>query len=158
VTRHGAIGFRVHATAAGIPLDDPRLVALMGGAATLGMTVCVLTAYKGLTVLPALLERVAEVPMALDHMGFPPLGNGKPSAVAHALFALARYPHVMLKFSSLNLQAAARGSAPEERLREAVDQSGPERLVWGSNFPAMGDQPLRCQLPRRTLAGFAARR
>jgi L-fuconolactonase len=158
VTQRGAIGLRLHATAAGVALDDPRLAALVQRASTLAIPVCVLTQYAAIAPLRGLLEQFPAVPIALDHMGFPPLEEGPPYRGTKALFDLARLPNLFLKFSSLNLHAAARGGSASDFLRYVVDGFGAQRLIWGSNLPASAGQTLREQLAlaRASLAFLPA--
>jgi L-fuconolactonase len=145
VTQRGAAGLRLHATASGVPLDHPHIAALMRRATNLNISVCVLTQFPGLVALPDLLAQCPDVPVAIDHMGFPPVDE----APVDMLFSLARFPNLFLKFSSLTLHASVR---PETFLRRTVDHFGPHRLIWGSNFPASVEEPLREQLTRARAA------
>jgi L-fuconolactonase len=63
------------------------------------------------------------------------------------LFELARYPNLYVKFSSVSLYAAASSkSTPRAFFTRLLDCFGPDRLMWGSNFPATFDRGLREQL------------
>ena len=70
VTQRGAVGLRLHATASGLPFNDPRIAALMRQAAKLNIAICVLTQFSGLVTLSDLLAQCPDVPVAIDHMGF----------------------------------------------------------------------------------------
>jgi predicted TIM-barrel fold metal-dependent hydrolase len=67
----------------------------------------------------------------------PPLDDGPPYAAARPLFALAAYPHVYVKLSTVTHEDAARGrSTPRAFLEQLAGEFGAGRIAWGSNFPA----------------------
>jgi len=97
--------------------------------------------------LPALHEFVQAwpgLPVMLDHAAQPQLGPGGPSRWAapwrRGLTQLARCPNVSCKLSGL-LDEPAERAVPFERLRPVFDtlleQFGPGRIVWGSDWPAL---------------------
>ena len=142
VTQRGAVGLRLHSTASGLPFNYPRIAALMRQAAKLNIAICVLTQFSGLVTLSDLLAQCPDVPVAIDHMGFPPSEEG----ALDLLFGLARFPNLFLKFSSLTLRATAH---METLLPRTIDHFGPHRLVWGFQFPGQR---------RRTVARAAGPR
>jgi L-fuconolactonase len=94
--------------------------------------------------LPALRELIArhpELTVVLDHGAKPPLRKSAQQAADLAVWkreiaALARESPIVCKLSGLVTEA---GSADPAALREAVDHLldcfGPERLMWGSDWP-----------------------
>jgi L-fuconolactonase len=89
--------------------------------------------------LPALRELIGRYPelgMVLDHGAKPPLKGGDLGAWKREITALAGESRIVCKLSGLVTEA---GSAEPARLREAVEhlleQFGPERLLWGSDWP-----------------------
>jgi len=99
---------------------------------------------RGLTVVPTILAdrfealaRVAsdhpEVPIAIDHCGFPDMVAGDGESM---VLELAAIPSVNLKITSYVLEAAMATSGDAapivERLAEAF---GTDRLCWGSDHP-----------------------
>jgi L-fuconolactonase len=89
--------------------------------------------------LPALRELAARYPeldMVLDHGAKPPLKGGDLGAWKREISALASDSTMVCKLSGLVTEA---GSAEPARLRVAVDHLlecfGPERLLWGSDWP-----------------------
>jgi len=89
--------------------------------------------------LPALRELAARYPelvMVLDHGAKPPLKDGDLTAWKREIAALARESPIVCKLSGLVTEA---GSADPAALREAVGHLlecfGPERLMWGSDWP-----------------------
>jgi predicted TIM-barrel fold metal-dependent hydrolase len=128
-------------------LDDPTTFPLWERAALLKIAVCVCTRFSQLPRLRVPLDRFPDLKVALDHVGGPRLDEGPPYAGAQPLFDLARFPNLYLKFSSVTMYAAARGaSTPQEFFRRLRDAFGARRMMWGSNFPATHDRPLKDQL------------
>jgi L-fuconolactonase len=114
VKRRGARGVRLFTTVAPeIMLNDPRLVPLWQQAADLAIPICILMRFPQVARLPALLERFANVPVALDHVALPRLREGFPYAALQPLFELARFPNLYLKFSSETIYAARRGRSTQ---------------------------------------------
>ena len=131
--------------ASGLPFNDPRIAALMRQGAKLNISVCVLTQFRGLVTLPDLLAQHPHVPVAIDHMGFPPIDQ----ALLDLLLGLAQFPNLFLKFSSLTLRATAR---PKTFLRRIIDHSARTGWYGTPNFPASAQEPLREQLARARAA------
>lgn len=138
-----------------IRLDDPKTFPLWERAGSLGIPICVITQFKQLGELRAPLERFPNIPVALDHVGMPRLDEGAPYGSIEPLFAMAKYPNVYLKFSSVTMDSAQKGkSTPRDFFRILLDRFGARRMMWGSNFPATHDRPLKeqLQLAQRELA------
>jgi L-fuconolactonase len=130
-----------------LTLDAPRLVPVWEQIGALQIPLCILTQFRQLTLLPALLERFPNVTVALDHMGTPKLSGGPPYAEVQPLFDLARFPNCYLKLSTVSIDAAMAGrSTSAEFFRRLVDHFGARRLIWGSNFPATYDRTLKQQV------------
>jgi predicted TIM-barrel fold metal-dependent hydrolase len=128
-------------------LDDPQTFPLWERAVRLGVPICVCLRFRQMPRLRRTIERFPRVPVALDHLGAPPLQDGPPYGRVAPLFDLARLPNVSLKFSSVNLYAAATGrSTPREFFSRLLETFGPQRIMWGSNFPNTNDRSLKDQL------------
>ena len=128
-------------------IDDPRTFPLWEEAASMAIPVCVCLKFRQVSRLRIALERFPAVPVALDHLGAPRLAEGPPYGTVRPLFELARFPNLYLKFSSVTFYSAATGkSTPGEFFRRLLDIFGPDRLLWGSNFPATYDRGLKEQL------------
>lgn len=128
-------------------LDDPRTFPLWERAAALDIPVCVCLRFRQLARLRIVIERYPQVRVALDHLGAPRLDDGPPYENAAPLFDLVKLPNVYLKFSSVNLYAAARGkSAPADFFGRLLEAFGARRVMWGSNFPNTYDRSLKEQL------------
>ncbi|MGW8767218.1 amidohydrolase family protein [Streptomyces sp. NPDC055815] len=91
--------------------------------------------------LPAALDTVRalpEQPFVLDHLSKPPIARGEREPWAAQVRALAREPQVFCKLSGL-VTEARRGSWTVADLRPyaeiALDAFGPERVMFGSDWP-----------------------
>jgi predicted TIM-barrel fold metal-dependent hydrolase len=86
-------------------------------------------------------ERFPDLMIILDHLAHPPLEDGPPYAEASEFFALADCPNLHLKFSTLSIREASQGrSRPGAFVQALVNRFGPDRVMWGSDFPhSMGN-------------------
>ena len=149
VNERGVQGLRLFPAAEREPqwLDDPRTFPLWERAAALDIPVCVCLRFRQLPRLRTVIERHPQVRVALDHLGAPRLEDGPPYESAAPLFDLVKLANVYLKFSSVNLYAAASGkSTPKDFFRRLLDVFGAQRIMWGSNFPNTYDRSLKDQL------------
>jgi len=150
VKERGVRGLRLFAAAqAEAPwLDDPHSFPLWERAAQLDIPLCAcLRRFGQLKQLVTAIARYPQVRVALDHLGAPRLDDGPPFDSAAPLFELVKFPNVFLKFSSVNLYAAAQGrSTPKDFFRRLLEVFGAQRLMWGSNFPNTYDRSLHDQL------------
>jgi predicted TIM-barrel fold metal-dependent hydrolase len=140
----GATGVRVVAgTVEGAPtLNDPAVAALIEAAVELDVRVLLTTFEPALADLPGLLDRVGNVPVAIDHCAFPDLTGGPPYAEARPLFEAAALPNVHVKVSTNALdQSVKAGGDPRDFVTALVDAYGPERIQWGSDWSQTHDRP-----------------
>jgi predicted TIM-barrel fold metal-dependent hydrolase len=160
VSERGMRGLRLFTTTEteGTWLDDPRTFPVWERASSLGIPICIMALFHQLPRVRSVLERFPTVMVALDHLAVPRLSGGPPYDGAQALFDLARFPNLYLKFSSVNLYAASRGkSNVTEFFSRLLDCFGASRMMWGSNFPATNDRSLKEQydLARNELSFVA---
>ena len=105
--------------------------------------------------LTALAQKVPDLRIVLDHVGAPPAVGPFSSNWSDAFAAwdrdlaeLATHPNVMIKLSGLGMLAGPGqdpydsaeapnllGAAWRDPLMRAIDHFGPERCMFGSNFP-----------------------
>jgi predicted TIM-barrel fold metal-dependent hydrolase len=138
-------------------LADPRLFPVWERAAALGAFLVVTVFAHQLGELRALLARFPEVPVWLDHCGFPALER-EPWPEAAPLLALAEFPKLGLKVTTHVLDRAARGGEPCRFVRALVERFGTRRVAWGSDFCQTHDRPYAelVRLGREAFAEAAA--
>ncbi|MCU0512992.1 MAG: amidohydrolase family protein [Anaerolineae bacterium] len=86
----------------------------------------------------ALVRSAPELTFILAHLGLPTLAPGAAPAWARDLAPLAALPNLVMKLSGY-LTAADPRPLAVATLRDFVDEAlrlfGPQRLLWGSNYP-----------------------
>jgi L-fuconolactonase len=153
-TQRGANGVRLFALG-----DDwigaPDAAVIWRTAAELGLLVVATLLAPQLPSLARALERFPDMPVALDHCGFPDLTGPPEFRAAEPLFALADHANLHLKVSSHILETLDEPAAFVERLASVF---GAGRLMWGSDFPQTHDRPYAglVDLGRRACAGLPA--
>ncbi len=113
-------------------LDGVRLLAGYGFTADL----CVRPAQ--LPEITDLVTRVPEVTFVLDHLGKPPVRAGAPDPWREHLRRLAGRPNVVCKLSGLTTEAELDRWRPGDvlpYLRHALAEFGPDRCLFGSDWP-----------------------
>lgn len=105
-----------------------------------GMSLDCLVRGDALAALPRLAEAFPDLRLIVDHAGAPDLTGNAPSAVwMTAIAALARQPGVFCKLSGLLtlLPAGQSRQIVADHIDILLDQFGPERLLWGSDWPVL---------------------
>lgn len=113
-------------------------------AAGLAFDACV--RWPQLPDVVALARDVPELTIVLDHLGKPPVGSADaPAPAAGTVWAahlhdLARLPNVVCKLSGLPAESTGEWTDAQVRpfLDVALDAFGPERLLFGSDWPVSG--------------------
>jgi L-fuconolactonase len=114
------------------------------------------------------LEAFPELTIVIEHLG---RGDGRPDGIEREdehfdeFLELARFPNLMLRFHGLgellHRQSVFEGDVvpflptSRDRLAAAVDAFGPERMMWGSDYPPVsGREGYRnaLELPQQTLS------
>lgn len=117
-------------------LDDPRSFAAWELCGELGLTMCIQTGPVGLPQVTALARRFPRVPIILDHLGRPEVGDGAPYAKAQSLFDLAPLENIYLKLTPRIFGDVKKEKASAETFfPRVVEAFGTRRMAWGSNFP-----------------------
>jgi L-fuconolactonase len=144
LAEQGAAGVRLRPTTRS-PGDDP--LAIWRAAEALGLPISVGGDALSFAA-PAFAQvvgAVSGVPIIIEHLGSVnhPDGEAPPYPLRQQVFALARHPHVHIKFHGLG-ELCPRGALdqpiPLERanlalLDLAYTAFGPARLMWGSDYP-----------------------
>ncbi|GAA5167758.1 MULTISPECIES: amidohydrolase family protein [Amycolatopsis] len=114
--------------------------------------------------LPELTDLAAACPettLVLDHLGKPSPGGPEYGRWREDLYRLARHGNVLCKLSGLATETrpGTTRAVLRDTLREALDVFGPERCLYGSDWPVLTlatDHDAWLDLVREALAGFPA--
>jgi L-fuconolactonase len=138
-------------------LAEPRTFPLWECAAKHDARIVVMILAHQLPSLVEVLRRFPDVPVTLDHCGFPELRR-EPWAEAAPLFALAEFPNLHLKVSTHVLDAAAREGDPKRFVAALAQRFGAERMMWGSDFSQTHDRPYAelVRFGREAFSGLSA--
>lgn len=88
--------------------------------------------------VPELARRYPELTLVVDHLAKPPLGTAGLAAWQRQLEEAGAYPNVVAKVSGLNTMIPRSDWDADDlvpAVRAAFDALGPERLVFGSDWP-----------------------
>ncbi|QYZ70149.1 amidohydrolase family protein [Neotabrizicola shimadae] len=115
--------------------------------------------------LPLAVDLVRACPnqtFVLDHCGVPDVAGGAFEAWSEGMKAVAALPQVNVKLSGITAYCAP-GTANLETVRpwveRVVDLFGPERIVWGGDWPVVNlgvGLPAWIDMTRALLAGLSA--
>lgn len=159
VEQHGARGVRLFTVTnpESTWLDEAAGAALWEESRRLRIPVVVTILSRQIAKLANALRRFADVPVALDHCGFPDLRGGPPYERASALAELAGFPNLHLKVTTHVLRLAEKDAAgPAAFVEHLAATFGAHRLLWGSDFPQTHDRSYAemVALARRASAGL----
>jgi len=159
VHEHGARGVRLFTVTnpESTWLDEPPGYRLWEEAQALGIPVVVTILARQIPKLASALRRFPEMPVALDHCGFPDLRGGPPYERATALLDLAAFPNLRLKVTTHVLRLAEKDPAgPAAFVEHLAARFGAARLAWGSDYPQTHDRRYAemVALARRACAGL----
>lgn len=111
-----------------------------------GLVFDALVTARHLAVLDRFAARNPDLRIVIDHAAKPDLRAGTaPEDWAQGMAALARHTHVACKLSGLLTEMAPADAADRDRalavlgpvVRRLIDLFGPDRLIWGSDWPVV---------------------
>jgi predicted TIM-barrel fold metal-dependent hydrolase len=119
-----------------VQLDHPGVVALWEMAHWLGIPVNVLIRHDKADQLAALLKRMPQLHVVLDHCMHLAAGPALDATVA-AVVKLAEFPNLNAKLSFIPTGSAEAYPCADMHgpCRAIIKAYGPDRCVWGSDFP-----------------------
>lgn len=119
--------------------DDPALEPGFGAMVEHDLRLDALVRVPHLAALDRLARRMPELPIVIDHAAKPRIGTDGGFAEWHSAIApLAERRSVFCKFSGLLTECAgAPAEAIEPYARSILDLFGPERMMWGSDWPVL---------------------
>lgn len=90
-----------------------------------------------LPMLRQLMDKFPGLNLLLDHASSPNLEDGYPYENLAPLMALADYPGLVLKVTTVNMKNAVKGKSTRQDFMRALREGfGANRLLWGSNYPS----------------------
>ncbi|UGY17311.1 amidohydrolase family protein [Bradyrhizobium septentrionale] len=117
----------------------PELAAPLEAMAQYGLVFDALVLPRHLPRLVQVVDRHPDLQFVLDHFGKPNLATGDIAAWKDDIASLAARANVVCKLSGLATEAAPNWQVAD--LREAVDHAlecfGPQRMLWGSDWPVV---------------------
>jgi L-fuconolactonase len=138
--------------------DDAWLVrgdvmAGLGEVAARGLTFDLLVHTRHLEHVVALAQRCPDLRMVVDHMAKPPVRGGEVEAWRASIDRVARMPTIWCKLSGLVTEANLSSWTVDDLqpfVEHALDAFGPERMLFGSDYPVC----LRAAGYARVLRAF----
>ncbi len=106
--------------------------------ASRGLAYDLLVKPPHLKYIPQLAERVPDLRMVVDHIAKPPIASGQMEPWARDLGAVAGIPGVYCKISGMVTEADHSAWTVDDLrpyVARVVEQFGPARLMWGSDWP-----------------------
>jgi len=146
LAQQGVSGVRIGAPTRS-PGDDPALI--WKAAARLGLSITTGGRSANFTdpAFAQIVEAIPEVPVVIEHLGSTDNPNDDPVGVDvfAQIFSLSRYPNTYIKIHGLGeftkrTPTPATGGFPFDRpipplLDMAYEAFGPQRMMWGSDYP-----------------------
>lgn len=115
---------------------------LLEAAAECGL-IAVLYAPKGVAGyvdrLSAFLDKHPHARLVLTHFGTPDIADAPDFHNHRLVFRLAKYPGVFFQVSGMKMYCPYPHEPMYGLIEQAVQAFGTKRLLWGSNYPVVGD-------------------
>lgn len=141
--------------------EQPQFVANVRGLAARGLTFDLCFLARQLPYAQRLARACPDVQFILDHCGVPDIAGGALDPWREDLEKLSRLPNVACKISGLLAYCRpdnANLEAVKPYVRHAIDCFGPQRLVWGSDWPLVtlnSDLPSWVRITRQLIADLS---
>ncbi|PAD78627.1 amidohydrolase family protein [Paenibacillus campinasensis] len=134
------IGFRVMIQDMADPnvILSPTWIEALSYFAEQDVPVDLLVLADQLPQLAQLLERVPRLRGVVDHLAKPPIASGIMEPWRSHMAEIAQYPNIFCKLSGMVTEADRQGWRKDDfaaYVREALDLFGPERVMFGSDWP-----------------------
>jgi predicted TIM-barrel fold metal-dependent hydrolase len=129
----GALGMKLMGAIHKYEIDDPMVFPFVDKAAELGMVISIHSGSRNCSAdrIGVLAKRVPDSPVIIDHMGYS-------DNFDDAMQVCRDHPNTYMGTTDLRFHKRWANS-PEETIPDgvkiAVDEIGPERVVFGSNLP-----------------------
>ena len=167
LAQRGVSGVRISAPTRS-PGDDP--FAIWKAAARLGLSITTggQSADFASDEFAQILEAIPEVPVVLEHLASVnnPTGDPKQTELRQTVFSLARFPNAHIKIHGLGEFATRTNPVNPPfpfvqpippAFEMAFDAFGPQRMMWGSDFPLVNSREGYPLALRLAMDQFASR-
>lgn len=120
-------------------IDDPHLDPAVAAMKEADLRFDALVMPQHLRALTAFAERHPDLSIVIDHGAKPRIATSEIHQWREAMASLAALPHVHCKLSGLLTEAGGRRNASAIRpyTDTLFELFGPERLIWGSDWPVL---------------------
>ncbi|WP_117195985.1 amidohydrolase family protein [Rhizobium terrae] len=119
-------------------IDDPALDAAVAAMIKQGLVFDALVLPRHLDALWSFARRHPELPIVVDHGAKPPIAEGRFIGWYAHMKALAELPNLHCKLSGLLTEAGDQKPQAVRPYAETIfDLFGPERVIWGSDWPVL---------------------
>lgn len=139
VREDGFGGLRLHLGREPDPsvLAAPERDPLWERSRELGTSFIVFGSPAGLPAIMPIVARHPDIPVVIDHLGSVPVDEGPQGPLLENVIRFAQYPNVYVKVSNMNRMSKAPYPHADtfEIVRRVYDAFGPQRLMWGTDFP-----------------------
>lgn len=135
MSSHAIRGIRMEPVGELYPMFyNPGATRMWEAARRLGLIVCANLPAKLLMQLANLLARYPSVRVVLDHAAY---ASASDPAGLQTVASLARFPNLFVKLSHVVMGTSQGYPFPDmhEGVRRLIRAFGPDRCMWGSNFP-----------------------
>ena len=139
VTEHGCRGLRLRPNIldqTGV-FGSPQTYPVWARAAALGVVINIVARPQHIDSIRHMAERFPSVPVIIDHMAHPHIQDGIHSPNFQALLDLATLPNLYIKPTGYYYFSGQGYPYADcwDFFRAVYARFGPERLIWGSDFP-----------------------
>lgn len=156
VNAFGVCGLRIQGTISKLgAFDDPAATPLWRKAAELGLPIDINATHAEYPQVERRVKEFPSVPVILDHCGYISADLAPKTLTVEPVLQMACYPNVYAKLTFLGLasQQAYPFADVHWMTRKLIDAFGPERCLYGSNFPPVQYNPKMSY--RQTVELFA---
>lgn len=139
MTERGMAGFRFHPVYyEDAVLTAPRNRPMWKELADLGAVVQVHMRAEHAAQVDSIAGDFPGIPILIDHLAYPDIGESRDNASYRRVLALARHPNVFVKVSDVKNRSKQAFPFRDVHgvIRLVLDAFGRERVLWGTGYPA----------------------
>lgn len=117
----------------------PALAPVFEAMVKTGLTFDALVRPQHLATLHTFTQRYDTLPIVIDHVAKPDIANGDSERWADGMASLASDSHAWCKLSGMATEASSGWTTDDLRpyVNHVLSSFGPERVIWGSDWPVL---------------------